>query len=314
MRPLCVRPLSIHVLLDWYLPLDETDKETWEPIIQALLALDQHRHINDIWALDWQHHGDSVKLNEDALRNRPEGISTSCHSLSLFKAVLNRVLFSRLHGVGSCVSTIHGFEVSERSPGGRYRPLSWGLGRVRLIHASRTCCKKRNSLFFFSMSSAKYFHQPRPLSPSHFDSISASEWCIPYAFIILVDPTLVDRQLYNAHLEERERQVNHVIAAVSKGRTTWESREEAFTWFSKNHPWKKWDERVVRLFVVRTLVADLFILREPELTMLCMVRCRSMVFARPRMQTVMSISRRNARNNTKLGLTTTPRIPSQLPI
>ena len=55
------------------------DKEQWEPVIQQLFANSNMRRnarrIREVWAFDWQNHGDSAILNRQLLKTRPEGVS-----------------------------------------------------------------------------------------------------------------------------------------------------------------------------------------------------------------------------------------------
>lgn len=57
------------------------DKELWEPALNALFRLqdrDPYSHmIREVWAFDWQAHGDSAILNADELKHREEAISMS---------------------------------------------------------------------------------------------------------------------------------------------------------------------------------------------------------------------------------------------
>ncbi|RDB21685.1 hypothetical protein Hypma_011238 [Hypsizygus marmoreus] len=70
---------------------------------------------------------------------------------------------------------------------------------------------------------------------------------IPYAAIVLIEPAMVTRELFNAHIEDRMASMNFAVSATSVRRDTWVSREVAFTWFSKRFPWNVWDPRVVRI-------------------------------------------------------------------
>ncbi|KAJ7196900.1 hypothetical protein B0H12DRAFT_1038094 [Mycena haematopus] len=54
-------------------------KEQWEPIIEKLFTLHSEKsdvpQIREAWALDWQSHGESAVLNEDALTDDPKTAS-----------------------------------------------------------------------------------------------------------------------------------------------------------------------------------------------------------------------------------------------
>jgi hypothetical protein len=46
------------------------DKEQWEPIIQGLFDAQIHNprlRIREVWALEWQNHGQSYLLNQDVI-------------------------------------------------------------------------------------------------------------------------------------------------------------------------------------------------------------------------------------------------------
>lgn len=73
---------------------------------------------------------------------------------------------------------------------------------------------------------------------------------LPYCAMILVEPTLAPRELFNAHIENRMALMNYAVSATSVRRDTWKSREEAFRHFTKRLPWKSWDPRVVRILTV----------------------------------------------------------------
>ncbi|KAF8167148.1 Alpha/beta hydrolase fold-1 [Crassisporium funariophilum] len=70
---------------------------------------------------------------------------------------------------------------------------------------------------------------------------------LSYVAMILVEPTLVTRELFNAHLEDRMASMDFAIAATSARRDRWPSKEHAFEYFKKRIPWGFWDPRVVRL-------------------------------------------------------------------
>ncbi|KZT21320.1 alpha/beta-hydrolase [Neolentinus lepideus HHB14362 ss-1] len=66
----------------------------------------------------------------------------------------------------------------------------------------------------------------------------------PYEAIILVEPGMIDRQVFNANIKDREQQIAMVTKVVSVQRTRWESRNSAYEWFSSRRPWKSWDPRI----------------------------------------------------------------------
>jgi hypothetical protein len=73
---------------------------------------------------------------------------------------------------------------------------------------------------------------------------------LPYCAMILVEPTLAPRELFNAHIENRMALMDYAVSATSARRDTWKSREEAFNHFRKRLPWGSWDPRMVRILTV----------------------------------------------------------------
>lgn len=74
---------------------------------------------------------------------------------------------------------------------------------------------------------------------------------IPYERIIIAEPCMSDREMYNAHIQERETQLAGMIRAISARRNEWASHQAAYEWFMKRKPWKDWDPRIVRILAVR---------------------------------------------------------------
>ncbi|EPQ55586.1 hypothetical protein GLOTRDRAFT_105619 [Gloeophyllum trabeum ATCC 11539] len=72
---------------------------------------------------------------------------------------------------------------------------------------------------------------------------------VKYEKIILVEPALIDRDVYRQHSEERGRQIKLLTKAISAQKSKWESRSEAYEYFSKRPPWKLWDERARTILV-----------------------------------------------------------------
>ncbi|KAK0492756.1 Alpha/beta hydrolase fold-1 [Armillaria luteobubalina] len=71
----------------------------------------------------------------------------------------------------------------------------------------------------------------------------------PYECIILVEPPMIDRHVFQAHLEDRKRQTSMLTKAVAAQRNSWDNRKAAFEYFSKRVPWKTWDSRVKAIHV-----------------------------------------------------------------
>ncbi|KAH9847851.1 alpha/beta-hydrolase [Lenzites betulinus] len=72
---------------------------------------------------------------------------------------------------------------------------------------------------------------------------------VNYESIILIEPALITREVYNANLEEREGALKMMNKAISKRRDTWNSPEEAQSYFEDRFPWTMWDARERELFV-----------------------------------------------------------------
>ncbi|KAF8890073.1 Alpha/beta hydrolase fold-1 [Infundibulicybe gibba] len=131
-------------------------------------------------------------------------------------AILNRV---RLNKRSSAVSTyewssaITSFVRSERMSGHRIVLLGHSAGAATMVMMTK--------------------------------NFSASE--MPFVSLVLVEPTIITRELFNQHLEDRQASMDFAISATSVRRDSWPSREEAFTYFSKRFPWSLWDPRVIRI-------------------------------------------------------------------
>ncbi|KAK0191578.1 Alpha/beta hydrolase fold-1 [Armillaria mellea] len=67
----------------------------------------------------------------------------------------------------------------------------------------------------------------------------------PYESIILVEPALIDRHVFQANIRDRERQTEMLTKAVAAQRSTWNNRKAAFDYFVRRAPWKTWDPRIV---------------------------------------------------------------------
>ncbi|OSC98503.1 alpha/beta-hydrolase [Trametes coccinea BRFM310] len=72
---------------------------------------------------------------------------------------------------------------------------------------------------------------------------------IKYEGIVLVESSLLPREVYEAHREERDGLLQDLCAVISRRRDAWNSRTEALTSFEKRHPWLTWDACVLQIFV-----------------------------------------------------------------
>lgn len=75
-------------------------------------------------------------------------------------------------------------------------------------------------------------------------------FALPYISLILIEPSLVTKELYYAHIDDRKASMALRVNATSVRRDAWPTRDDAFNYFSKRLPWKIWDPRVVRLLSV----------------------------------------------------------------
>ncbi|KAJ8702118.1 hypothetical protein PTI98_000861 [Pleurotus ostreatus] len=69
----------------------------------------------------------------------------------------------------------------------------------------------------------------------------------PYPAIILVEPSVVAKELFEATIDDRMEQMEFVVRMTMTRRDHWASKDEAFAWLSKRYPWSTWDTRVVKL-------------------------------------------------------------------
>ncbi|KAJ7917192.1 Alpha/Beta hydrolase protein [Mycena leptocephala] len=69
---------------------------------------------------------------------------------------------------------------------------------------------------------------------------------IPYVSLILIEPTVIPRELFYVNVEDRVMTMEFVVAATATRRERWRSREEAHAWLARRIPWDSWDPRVLR--------------------------------------------------------------------
>ncbi|KAI0763290.1 alpha/beta-hydrolase [Trametes elegans] len=72
---------------------------------------------------------------------------------------------------------------------------------------------------------------------------------VKFEAIVLVEPALITRAVYNANLPEREGALKAMNKAISKRRDTWNTRADAQAYFEERFPWMVWDPRVRELFI-----------------------------------------------------------------
>lgn len=70
---------------------------------------------------------------------------------------------------------------------------------------------------------------------------------LPYVAMILIEPTMVTREVFNTQLDDRMAHMDLIVAITSARRDIWPSKEHAFEYFKTRSPWNSWDPRVLRL-------------------------------------------------------------------
>ena len=73
---------------------------------------------------------------------------------------------------------------------------------------------------------------------------------LPFIAMILIEPTIVTREVFNAELEDRMSAMNFAVIATSMRCDTWRSHEQALKYFRKRIPWELWDPQVLQILVV----------------------------------------------------------------
>ncbi|KAJ6613733.1 Alpha/beta hydrolase fold-1 [Mycena sp. CBHHK59/15] len=79
------------------------------------------------------------------------------------------------------------------------------------------------------------------LSTRHFEKC-------PYVGIILVEPSMMDKETWDANHDEIQPAFDMVTNAVMHRRNVWASKEAAHKYFMARFPWNGWDSRIVGLF------------------------------------------------------------------
>jgi hypothetical protein len=69
----------LNALIFITLNLVSVDKEQWEPVLQRLFALNigkaPGRRVYEVWALEWQSHGESFMLNKELIGDNEKAAS-----------------------------------------------------------------------------------------------------------------------------------------------------------------------------------------------------------------------------------------------
>ncbi|KAJ7691043.1 Alpha/beta hydrolase fold-1 [Mycena rosella] len=70
---------------------------------------------------------------------------------------------------------------------------------------------------------------------------------LPYAALILVEPTVITRDMFYLTIDDRIPTMEFVVAATSARRERWRSRAEARAWMARRVPWDTWDARALHM-------------------------------------------------------------------
>ncbi|KAF9474695.1 alpha/beta-hydrolase [Pholiota conissans] len=196
-------------------------KEQWEPTIEHLFhtqaAKDDAHRVREAWAFDWQNHGDSAVLNREALKERPEGVCEPTNETHASNGRLT-TLTAAFEWCAAIASFIN-------------LPHMQGHRIVLVGHSAGAAAIALTTNFV-----PTFAHQ--------------------YAALILVEPTMVTREVFASELEDRMSAMEFAVTATSARRDRWTSRAEALTYFVKRVPWGMWDERIVKILVEHGLEDD----------------------------------------------------------
>jgi hypothetical protein len=186
------------------------------------------RHIREVWAFDWQSHGDSAVLNQHLLSERQYGI---CEFVYFHYHLTMTEKKNSSVRMGCSLDILPSITSCKRPSYCCYRTFSRGRSDVCITPNAPLPC----------VLSARTSILTTKEIPLHE---------LPYCAIILVEPSLVTRELFDAHIEDRLALMDLSVAATSARRDTWKSRGEAFRYFSKRTPWKTWNPRMVNILTV----------------------------------------------------------------
>ncbi|GBE77574.1 hypothetical protein SCP_0104530 [Sparassis crispa] len=82
---------------------------------------------------------------------------------------------------------------------------------------------------------------------------SSSDIQPPYKIIILAEPALLTRPVFDSHLTELRAGLSNTQKMIDGRRDAWDDRNEARGFFRKRLPWKIWDPRILELFFVHAI-------------------------------------------------------------
>ncbi|KAK7062616.1 hypothetical protein VNI00_000104 [Paramarasmius palmivorus] len=82
----------------------------------------------------------------------------------------------------------------------------------------------------------------------------AHEAHLPFAATIIVEPTILTKEMFLETYEERIAGIRKTEEYTARRRDTWASREEAIASLKTRAPWSTWDERVLQKYIQHGLV------------------------------------------------------------
>ncbi|KAL0580645.1 hypothetical protein V5O48_001375 [Marasmius crinis-equi] len=191
-------------------------KEHWEPTIDDLLELVDAKgnqlKIREIWTIDAPNHGDAGMLNEETLSWGYE------HSFRWEE--YGRAMHLFLAGLGKGIDT----DFSKH----RLVGIGHSMGGVSLcvqplqLHTSLIIADSLLSMNFFPE--------------------------VKFEAVILVEVMTMSQK---ASIAGTTLETNKVAKAVLSRKDIWSTREEAYQALKSRIPWRFWDDRVLRKYVVR---------------------------------------------------------------
>ncbi|KAJ7121475.1 Alpha/Beta hydrolase protein [Mycena epipterygia] len=70
---------------------------------------------------------------------------------------------------------------------------------------------------------------------------------IPYLSLVLIEPTVIPRELFYRHVDDRVSTMEFVVSATTSRRERWRSRPDAKAWLARRVPWDSWDPRALHM-------------------------------------------------------------------
>lgn len=194
----------------------------------------------EVWVMDSPNHGRAAVLNDAKLLKSGKGVS-ECF-LSKTSDVQKPMKYLPLAGSYTVADGLHQLVKSGLLKGNKIVAAghSAGAGCVCVLLYPSVSHMRIVLMTPYRVLSTKAF----PLDH------------IPYASIILLEPHMMPRHIVKWMQKNKGSQPTplQVLAESAKTRKdTWPSREAAQQWFAKRYPWKLWDQRALRLFVVRMM-------------------------------------------------------------